>query len=47
VLAASRDGAALAARILEASRARGELPTYLHAPLDDLVRLLKENDGVQ
>jgi serine/threonine protein kinase len=45
VLAASRDGAALAARILSEARGRGELPDYLHAPLDELVKLLKENEG--
>jgi tetratricopeptide (TPR) repeat protein len=31
--------------ILEQARARGELPAYLHKPLDELVRLLKENEG--
>jgi len=31
--------------ILEQARARGELPAYLHKPLDDLVRLLNENEG--
>ena len=40
VLAASRDGAARIARILEAARARGELPSYLEQPLDELKRLL-------
>ena len=45
VLAASRDGAAMVARILGQARMRGELPAYLHAPLDELVQLLKENEG--
>ena len=40
VRAASRDGAARIARILEAARARGELPSYLEQPLDELERLL-------
>jgi tetratricopeptide (TPR) repeat protein len=31
--------------ILEQARARGELPAYLHQPFDELVRLLKENEG--
>jgi tetratricopeptide (TPR) repeat protein len=42
VLAASRDGAAKIARILGEARSRGELPKYLEAPLDDLLRLLNE-----
>jgi len=42
VLAASRDGAAMVARILGQSRSRGELPKYLEAPLDDLLKLLNE-----
>lgn len=45
VLAESRKTAAMFAGILGQARARGELPDYLHAPLDDLVKLLKENDG--
>ena len=45
VVTAARDGAAMVARILSQSRARGELPAYLHEPLDTLVRLLKENEG--
>jgi hypothetical protein len=40
VLAASRDGAARIARILEGARARGELPAYLEQPLAELKRLL-------
>ncbi len=40
VLAASRDGATMVARILGQSRARGEMPKYLEAPLDDLLKLL-------
>jgi tetratricopeptide (TPR) repeat protein len=36
ILAASRNGAGLVARELEAARARGELPTYLEAPLTEL-----------
>jgi tRNA A-37 threonylcarbamoyl transferase component Bud32/tetratricopeptide (TPR) repeat protein len=43
VLAASRDGAAMVARVLGEARRRGELPRYLEAPLDDLLKLLKEN----
>ena len=43
VCAASRDGAAKIARILEDARARGELPAYLEQPLEELVTLLKEN----
>lgn len=31
--------------ILEQARARGELPAYLEEPLDELVQLLKENEG--
>ncbi len=42
VLTASRDGAAMVARILGEARARGELPKYLEAPLDDLLKLLNE-----
>jgi serine/threonine protein kinase/tetratricopeptide (TPR) repeat protein len=42
VLAASRDGAAKIARILGEARSRGELPKYLEAPLNDLVKLLNE-----
>jgi len=42
VLAASRDGAAMVARILSQSRARGELPKYLEQPLNDLVKLLNQ-----
>ncbi len=44
VLAASRDGAALVTTILDQARARGELPAYLHKPLDELAQVLKEND---
>jgi len=43
VLTASRDGAARIARILEGARFRGELPSYLNQPLDELQRLLNEN----
>lgn len=43
-LAVSRDGAAMVARVLGQSRARGELPKYLEGPLDDLDRLLKNNE---
>ena len=43
VLAASRDGAALVAKILGQARTRGELPDYLHKPLDQAAQLLKEN----
>ncbi len=46
VVAASRDGAAMVARILGQSRTRGELPKYLEAPLDDLLKLLKEKPGI-
>jgi tetratricopeptide (TPR) repeat protein len=42
VVAASRDGAAMVARILGQARARGELPNYFKAPLDDLLKLLNE-----
>jgi tetratricopeptide (TPR) repeat protein len=42
VVTASRDGAARIARILEQSRTRGELPSYLNQPLDELVKLLNE-----
>ena len=42
VLAATRDAAAVGARILGQARARGELPSYLELPLDELVALLKE-----
>jgi hypothetical protein len=45
VRAASRDGAARIARILEAARTRGELPAYLEQPLDELERLLSESPG--
>jgi hypothetical protein len=45
VVATSRDGAAMNARILGQARARGELPAYLEAPLDDLVRLLNQKGG--
>ena len=45
VLTASRDGAARIARILEGARARGELPSYLNQPLDELVELLNEKGG--
>jgi hypothetical protein len=42
VLAASRDGAAMVARILGEARKRGELPKYLEAPLDELLKLLND-----
>jgi serine/threonine protein kinase/tetratricopeptide (TPR) repeat protein len=42
VYTASRDGAARIARVLEQARSRGELPTYLETPLDDLLKLLNE-----
>ena len=42
VLAASRSRASNVARILKEARARGELPKYLEAPLDDLLKLLNE-----
>jgi hypothetical protein len=42
VLTASRDEAAKVARILGEARSRGELPKYLEAPLDDLLKLLHE-----
>jgi tetratricopeptide (TPR) repeat protein len=42
VLGASRDRAAMVARILGQSRARGELPSYLNEPLDELLKLLNE-----
>jgi len=42
VLAASRDGAAMVARILGQARSRGELPKYLNEPLDELIQLLKK-----
>jgi tetratricopeptide (TPR) repeat protein len=45
VLAASRNGAEMVARILQKARARGELPTYLEPPLDELVRLLRQPAG--
>jgi len=45
VLAASRDGAAMVARILEQARARGELPKYLETPLDELLKLLSEKEA--
>ncbi len=47
VLTASRDGAARVARNLEGARSRGELPSYLNQPLDDLVKLLKEHGGTK
>ncbi len=40
VVAASREGAALVARILGEARDRGELPAYLDEPLDDLLSLV-------
>ena len=40
VLAASRQGAEMVARLLQAARGRGELPKYLEPPHDELVRLL-------
>ena len=45
VLAASRDGAAMVARVLGEARTRGELPAYLEQPLDELERLLSEPPG--
>jgi tetratricopeptide (TPR) repeat protein len=42
VLAGSRDEAARTAKILEQSRARGELPKYLETPLNELLRLLNQ-----
>jgi hypothetical protein len=45
VLAASRDGAAMVARVLGEARGRGELPKYLEEPLDGLTRLLKQPTG--
>ncbi len=45
VLLASREGAARIAKLLESARSRGELPAYLEQPLDDLVKLLKANEG--
>jgi len=45
VLAASREGAAKIARILQGARARGELPSYLNEPLDELVKLLNQKGG--
>lgn len=45
ILAASREGALMDVRILAQARARGELPSYLNGPLDQLVKLLKENGG--
>ncbi|MBZ5590514.1 MAG: protein kinase, partial [Acidobacteriia bacterium] len=42
VLAPSRDGAAMVARILGQARARGELPSYLNQPLEELQKLLKK-----
>jgi len=45
VLTASRDGAARIARILEGARARGELPSYLEQPLNELVGLLNKKGG--
>jgi tetratricopeptide (TPR) repeat protein len=40
VVAPSRDGAAMVARILGQARARGELPSYLNQPLEELQKLL-------
>jgi tetratricopeptide (TPR) repeat protein len=45
VLTASRDGAARIGKILEAARTRGELPSYLNQPLDNLIKLLNEKGG--
>ncbi len=45
VLAASREGAEMVARVLQKARTRGELPSYLEPPLDELVRLLKQPAG--
>jgi hypothetical protein len=35
----------MVAKALGQARARGELPSYLNEPLDQLVKLLKENGG--
>ncbi|MBI4913118.1 MAG: protein kinase [Acidobacteria bacterium] len=40
VLAGARDGAGMVARALGQARDRGELPTYLEKPLEDLVKVL-------
>jgi tetratricopeptide (TPR) repeat protein len=45
VLAASREGAEMVARVLQEARARGELPKHLEPPLEELVRLLKQPTG--
>ncbi|MBZ5587986.1 MAG: hypothetical protein LAO05_05430, partial [Acidobacteriia bacterium] len=45
VLAGTRDSAAMTARVFGQARARGELPSYLNQPLDQLVKLLKDNEG--
>jgi serine/threonine protein kinase/Tfp pilus assembly protein PilF len=45
VLAASRAGAAIVAKVLQEARGRGELAPFLEEPLDALRRLLKENEG--
>jgi len=45
VVTASRDGAAKIARVLEQARTRGELPSYLNQPLDELVKLLNAKGG--
>ena len=44
-LAASPYGAAMVARIRGQWRARGELPSYLKQPLDELQRLLRQPVG--
>jgi hypothetical protein len=41
VLAASRDGAARVAKVLQEARARGELPGFLDEPLAALEKQLK------
>jgi tetratricopeptide (TPR) repeat protein len=45
ILAASRKGALMDLRILGQARDRGELPSYLNQPLDELIKLLRENGG--
>ena len=42
VLVASRDGAAMVARVLGEACAGGELPAYVEAPLDALIKVLSE-----
>ncbi|WP_306671930.1 protein kinase domain-containing protein [Geothrix campi] len=40
ILRATRDGAAMVARHLDQAKARGELPEYLHKPLEELHRYI-------